>query len=208
MLPPAGVGSRRALNDRALGRQAIETMRAKQKPDSFRAYRAAQLGQQPSELVQLIGELYQLSGENRRFLSARLGDPSKQLEEYRQVVADAMSPDLLRKGAKVRIAEAKQAITHYERATGDQAGTLDLMVTFVEQGTALAAEVGYGDQAFFLSLESMLSRALARFSKSPPEVVHAIAPRLLDLPEAARDIGWGYGDYVADAVAAALGRAR
>lgn len=186
----------------------METMRAKQKPDGFRTYRAALLGRQPSELVQLIGELFRLSGENRRFLSARLGDPSHPLEEYRQVITDAMFPDLLRTGAKVRIAEAKQAIAHYERATGDDSGTLDLMLTFVERGTALAAEVGYEGEAFFSSLESMLSRALAKFSKCPPGVVQAIEPRLLDLREVARHVGWGYGDFVADAVAGALGRAR
>jgi hypothetical protein len=183
-------------------------MEAKHKPDGFRAYRARLLKQRPAELVQLIGELYRLSRENRRFLSARLGDGSKQTEEYRQLVADAMFPDPLRKGAEVRIAEAKKAISQYERATGDGAGTLDLMLTFVEQGTAFAADVGYGDDAFFSSLESMLSRTLERFRKSPRDIQKAITPRLLDLPGEARDIGWGYGDFVADAVAHAVPEAR
>jgi hypothetical protein len=78
------------------------------------------------------------------------------------------------------------------------------MLIFVEQGTAFAADVGYGDDAFFSSLENMLSRTLERFQKSPPDIQQAIKPRLLDLPGAARDIGWGYGDFVADAVADAV----
>lgn len=182
-------------------------MKAKQKPDGFRTYRATLLKQRPAELVQLIGELYQLSRENRRFLSARLGNGTKQAEEYRQLVADAMCPDPLRKGAAVRIAEAKKAISQYERATADGAGTLGLMLTFVEQGTAFAADVGYGDDAFFSSLESMLSRTLERFRKSPLDVQQTIKPRLLALPGAARNIGWGYGDFVADAIAGLLGEA-
>jgi hypothetical protein len=172
--------------------------------NGFRAYRATLLKHGAAELVQLIGELYRLSRENRQFLSARLGDGSKHMDAYRQLVADALFPDPLRKGAKVRIADAKKAIGQYERATGDGAGTLDLMLTFVEQGTAFAADVGYGDDGFFSSLENMLSRTLERFRKSPSNIQDAIKLRLLALPGAARDIGWGYGDFVADAVAHGL----
>jgi hypothetical protein len=178
-------------------------MGAKQKADGFRALRASPLGQRQSELVQLIGELYQLSDQNRRFLSARFGDRQNQIEEYRQKVVEAMFPDILRKGAKVRVADAKQAITEYQRATKDGIGTLDLMMTFVEEGTAFAAEFGYGDDAFFASLERMLSSVLEQYRANPAAVADVIEPRLLHLRELARDIGWGYGDAVADAVATA-----
>src|ERR1039457_4011355 len=87
-------------------------------------------------------------------------DRSKQLPVYRQFVADCLWPDPLRKRAKVQIAEAKRAISQYERATGDAAGTAELMLTFVEQGTGFAADLGYGDEDFFSSLEGMLARAL------------------------------------------------
>jgi len=42
------------------------------------------------------------------------------------------------------------------------------MLIFVEKRTAFAADVGYGDDAFFSSLENMLSRTLERFQHSPP----------------------------------------
>ena len=179
-------------------------MEARQKREGFAAFRASLSKQSSAQLVQLIGELYQLSRENQRFLLARLGEPATQLGVYRQLVTDAMFPDPLRKGAEVRIADAKRAISQYERATRDGAGTLELMLTFVEQGTAFGADVGYGDDGFFSSLERMLSRTLERFRKSASEIQQAIKPRLLDLPRAARDIGWGYGDFVADAVAQAV----
>ncbi len=182
------------------------TMSAKQKVDGFRTLRASLLDQRQSELVQLIGELYQLCDQNRRFLSARFGDRQNQLEKYRQKVVEAMFPDVLRKGAKVRVADARQAIAEYQRATRDAAGTLDLMMTFVEEGTAFAAEFGYGDDAFFASLGRMLSSVLEQFRTSPATVGDVIEPRLLDLRELARDIGWGYGDAVADAVAGATRR--
>jgi hypothetical protein len=117
------------------------------------------LNQQPTQLVSLIGELYRLSKENRRFVEARLGEAPQQLPVYRQLVADCLRPDPIRKGSKVRIAEAKRAISQYERATGDAAGTVELMLTFVEQETKFAADLGCGDEDFFSSLEGVLSRA-------------------------------------------------
>jgi hypothetical protein len=120
----------------------------------FAKIRSTLLRQQPVQLIRVIGELYRLSKENQRFLEARFADASKQLHAYRRLVADCLFPDPLRKGAKVRIVEAKRAISQYERATGDTAGTVDLMLTFVERGTSFAGDLGYGEDAFFISLEN------------------------------------------------------
>jgi hypothetical protein len=109
------------------------TMGATSQSEGFGKIRGSLLKQQRPHLVNLIGELYRLSRENRRFLEARLGEADKQLPLYRQLVTDCLFPDPLRKGAKVRIAEAKRIIGQYERATGDAAGTADLMLTFVER---------------------------------------------------------------------------
>jgi len=76
----------------------------------FGRIRSALLKQQPTQLVRLIGELYRLSRENQRFLEARLGGGPQQLPGYQQLVADCLWPDPLRKGAKLRIVEAKRAI--------------------------------------------------------------------------------------------------
>jgi hypothetical protein len=179
-------------------------MEPRQKKDGFRSLRTILLNKRSTELVRLIGELYGLSRENQRFLSARLGDPAKQKESYKRIVAEAMFPDPLRKGAEVRIADAKKAISQYERAAGDDAGTIDLMLTFVEEGTAFATDLGYGDDAFFSSLENMLSRTLERLGESSPAIRQTIQPRLVSLRNASRGIGWGYGDFVADAVARAV----
>lgn len=100
----------------------------------------------------------------------------KQLPLYRQLVIDCLFPDPLRKDAKVRIAEAKRMISHYERATGDAVGTTDLMLTFVEQGSALAADLGYGNEGFFAALEGMLSRILQTLRRGTGEIRRTIRP--------------------------------
>jgi hypothetical protein len=119
-------------------------MPAKSSSVGFGRIRSTLLKQRPTHLVRLIGELYRLSRENQRFLEARLGEAPQQLARYQQLVADCLSPDPFRKSAKVRIAEAKRAISQYQRATRDDAGTVDLMLIFVEQGTGFALDVGYG----------------------------------------------------------------
>jgi len=155
----------------------------------FGRIRSTLLRQQPRQLVSLIGELYRLSSENQRFLEAQLGNASKQLGTYRRLVADCLFPDPLRKDAKVRISEAKRAVSQYARATGDTAGTVDLMLAFVEAGTAFAAYLGYGEDSFFSALENMLSSALTLLRRGSEELRQSMRPRLVRLSAAARDLG-------------------
>ena len=49
----------------------------------------------------------------------------------------------------MRISEAKRAVSQYERASGDAAGTVDLMLLLVETGTAFAADLRAAKIGFF-----------------------------------------------------------
>src|SRR6266508_6865516 len=173
---------------------------ASMRSGGFGGLRARLVRQAPGSLVRLIGELYRLSDENRRFLHSRLDNPAIQLPRYRQLVAEALWPDPLRKNSKIRIADAKKTISQYQRATGDVAGTLDLMLTFVENGTGFAADIGYGDDQLFSSLQTLLSRAVEMLSQLGEGLREAMRPRLVHLRAIARNIGWGYGDFVVDVV--------
>jgi hypothetical protein len=178
-------------------------MGAKSKTGGFGKLRSTLLKRQPAQLVQIIGELYRLSRENKRFLEARLDEPQKQLPAYRQLVTECLFPDPLR-STKIRIVEAKRAISQYERATRDMTGTADLMLTFVESGTAYALDLGYGGEGFFSSLSSMLSRVLDAWHHGSEELRRSLETRLLRLSSSACTIGWGYGDFVEDAITEAL----
>jgi hypothetical protein len=70
-------------------------------------------------------------------------------------VEDAIFPDPF--GSKpVRVREAERLIRHYRLSTGDQVGVVDLMLAMVEAGTEQAADLGYGDDAYFGSLARVL----------------------------------------------------
>jgi hypothetical protein len=167
-------------------------------PRAFGTIRRTLQRMLPRELVLLIGELYSLSPENRRFLQSRFGDRSKQLADCRKLIADCMFPDVFRKDSRVRITDAKRAISQYQQATGDSAGTIELMLTFVEQGTELALDIGYEGASFFSALENMLSRAvnLLRMGK----LKQGTKDRLLRLADSSRPIGWGFGFFVDDQI--------
>jgi hypothetical protein len=90
-------------------------------------------------LVSLLGELYDASAANRRFLHSRLTHDSRAIEEYRRLVADAIYPDPF-STRRVSVREAAAAIVEYRRATAS--GTVDLMLTFVEAGTEQAGSSG------------------------------------------------------------------
>jgi hypothetical protein len=152
-------------------------------------------------LVSLIGDLYDANAANRRFLHSRLAPGDNSIEEYHRLVADAIYPDPLSR-RQISVRDAGAVITEYKRSTGDTAGTIDLMLTFIEAGTEQAADLGYGDDAYFSALENKLQAIVKAFEEMPANVKAAVVARLTRIRDRAKGIGWGYGDFVSDVVAA------
>jgi len=100
----------------------------------------------------LLPDLYDASETNRRFLQTRYAPFAGVLENYRRLVSEAVAPDPFSR-QPVRLRDATAAITEYRRATGDVAGCIDLMLEFVEAGTAQTADGGGGDDAYFSAPE-------------------------------------------------------
>jgi hypothetical protein len=104
-------------------------------------------------LLGLVHDLYEASEGNRRFLQARFLSSAAAIEKYRRLILAAVFPDPLSQ-RPIRLRDAIAAITEYRRSTGDVAGSVDLMLTFVEAGTEQAVDLGYGDDAYFSALET------------------------------------------------------
>ncbi len=150
-------------------------------------------------LLELIRDLYEASAVNRRFLDARLLGSESAIEEYRQLVADAVFPDPFSRNP-IRLRDATAAITEYRRSTGNLAGTVDLMLTFIEAGTEQAADLGYGDDAYFAALERKVDEVVKSLPALPADVQAQAIARLVRVRDRAKQIGWGYGDYLDDVV--------
>ncbi|MEX1128064.1 MAG: hypothetical protein WEB50_05835 [Vicinamibacterales bacterium] len=157
-------------------------------------------------LVSLLGDLYAASVANRRFLHSRLTPGSRAIEEYRRRVADAIYPDPFSK-RRVSVRDAAAAIVEYRRSTGDAAGTVDLMLTFVEAGTEQAADLGYGDEAYFDSLQIRLDAVAKGFDRLHADTRAKVRARLGRIQVRAQNVGWGFSDAVDDVVHALDARA-
>ena len=152
-----------------------------------------------AELVALVRDLYDLSQENRDFLNTRYLTSEDRLGTYKETLDEALYPDVY-KNKPVRIAAAKKALSQYTKATNDEAGTLELMVYFVERGNQFTVEFGDIDEAFYSAMESMFKRVLQTLKRSAPEVRESFLPRLTAIRDTARNIGWGYYDFLCDAL--------
>lgn len=122
------------------------------------------------------------------------------IETYRQRVIAAFFPEQFHEGLPA-LWEGERAISDYRRLTGDMAGTLDLMLTYVETGTRFTNTYGDIDESFYESLELTLDN-FANLLLAHPEFYaeKEIAQRLMSLERDVFGIGWGYGDNVSDRI--------
>ena len=154
----------------------------------------------PERLVELLKGLHDLSPQNKAWLHARVlpvGQNTAYLEECRQKVIKLIYNQARYLPDMPRFREAKKIISDYKAATQDLAGTLDLMLTYVEGGHAFTNDFGDIDEPFYDKLINMLGRFAFELKNSPAhrELYDRFRQRLLNMNSTA-DIGWGYGDFV------------
>jgi hypothetical protein len=152
-------------------------------------------------LIALVKDLYDASPDNRDFLRARFQaeeNAGTALEKYRRKIVEQFFP--ARGDGKLKLAEARKAIRDYRKATGNLAGTIDLMLTYVENGTEFTHQFGDINESFYNSLESVLNEMAQLLMREGSELYPQFRERLQRLATHADGIGWGYGDALRDQV--------
>ena len=152
-------------------------------------------------LIALVKDLHDASPDNRDFLLARFQaeeGAGAALEKYRRKIVEQFLP--ARGDGKLKLAEARKAIRDYRRATGNLTGTIDLMLTYVENGTEFTHEFGDINESFYNSLESVLNEMAQLLMREGTELYPRFRERIRRLATLADGIGWGYGDAVRDQV--------
>lgn len=151
-------------------------------------------------LIRLLKQIYDASTANQAFFVSQLLKEqvtTEMREPYRQRIIHQFFPN--RGFGKLDLRVARQAIRDYRRATQDIAGTLDLMLTYVEQGTRFTNEFGDIEESFYNSMESVLGEA-AKLVTSHPDLYDQFRGRFIGLKRATNGIGWGYHDAVTEIV--------
>lgn len=154
------------------------------------------------ELIEALKDLFDHSADNRTFLAYRFldqGDGGEALEKCRKRIVDQFFPK--RGFGKLNLKDARSAIREYRKATSDLAGTLELMMTYVEQGTEFTNSYGDIEESFYNSMESVLGELcdILRSAEGQP-FYPRFQERLLVLVDQTSGIGWGYGDGVDEIV--------
>ena len=150
----------------------------------------------------MLRDLFKSSDTVRAFLSNHFlpqGDGGETLAKYRKRVIDPFYP--ARGFGKLNLREARRAIREYHKGTGDAAGTIELLLTYVESGTRFTNDYGDINESFYISLESALGE-MADLLKTPEGVrlYPQFQERIVALAKSASGIGWGYGDAVAEII--------
>lgn len=152
-------------------------------------------------LLALIKDLHDASATNRDFLRARFQAEDaggEALEKYRARIVEQFFP---RRGfGKLKLAEARKAIRAYRKATGNIAGTIDLMLTYVENGTDFTSQFGDINAAYYNSLESVMNEMSQLLCQQGAELYPGFRERIRHLESHAELLGWGYGDYLREQV--------
>jgi hypothetical protein len=87
-----------------------------------------------------------------------------------------------------------KAIRDYRKATGNLEGTIDLMLTCVENSTEFTREFGDINESFYNSLESVLNEMAQLLMEEVRKFYPKFLERVQRLAACADGIGWGYGD--------------
>ena len=151
------------------------------------------------ELINLVGDLYSVNRDNRNFLEARFASASS-LESYKKIIHNALYPDVMKTESPISFVAARKAISDYNKATGDQGGTLELMVYAVECGNAFTVEYGDIDERFYDNLESLFNKTVKFLTPLDQKIIDEYLPRMTAVVESAKGIGWGYYDGISDAL--------
>jgi len=159
-------------------------------------------GWDTAQFMRLLKDLDDSSTENRAFLDARVQGESgggAALETYRRRVIEPFFP---RRGfGKLKLGDARKAIRDYRKATGDVAGTAELLMTYVESGAQFTHQYGDIDERFYNSIEAALGELAELLKGEGRELYPLFAERLADVEQLTDGIGWGFHDFIADVVA-------
>ncbi len=146
-----------------------------------------------TQLLELIGDLYRLSENNKEFFHARFSLSEDPLESYKRIIQDAIHP-YLEDNETLDIGRAEDAIERYSKAIDDVKGETELMVFFVECGNNFTLSYGDIDDEFYDSVLRMYEKTIQNVTELPTEEQKVFKERLHEIMDSASGIGWGYHD--------------
>jgi hypothetical protein len=146
------------------------------------------------ELINLISDLYKKNKSVKEFLDFYANPNERVLhEKYKDKIFESFYP---LRGDKLKLKEAKQAISDFKKIGGSPELIADLMLFYVETGVQYTIDFGDINEAFYLSIEKTYHAALTLMEKE--NILEKFLKRVSNVVADSANIGWGFHDYLAD----------
>ncbi|PMC35752.1 hypothetical protein CJ195_18415 [Bacillus sp. UMB0899] len=150
------------------------------------------------ELVQLISDLYKMNSDVKDYLSIQFGGGEIVQELYKKAKMKIQDEFFPQRGMpKLRLTEAKKAITDFKKMAGDSDQVIDLMLFYVEMGTEYTNAYGGIDDRFYTSMLSMYDKVAVACDKDE-QLYLKLKDRLYSCVSMADGIGWGFHDTLCE----------
>ena len=149
-----------------------------------------------AELIQEFEIIYNQCEAVREYYHARLTQDGQRelLEKYKTLVTNEFFP---RRGmGKLRLGEARKAISTFRKLSSNTIDSADIMLHFVEQGVRFTKEYGDIYESFYTSMENMYEQA-ARFVIGEG-FTELFISRFQKIVHDTKDFGWGFYDTLGD----------
>jgi len=162
----------------------------------------------------LVLDLYKLAPENRAFLAACIGDEDASVELLDGYKAKITAQFVSRGGPRLNggcdLALCRRLIKEYRRVTTapemlggfDIRGTIELGLHYIEVGTDYVNEIGWDEERPYTSMGAVAAETSKLCEdKSGQKWAGVFLPRVRAVAKAAHNIGYGFGDDLADMAA-------
>ncbi|GIN87530.1 hypothetical protein J6TS2_39160 [Heyndrickxia sporothermodurans] len=148
------------------------------------------------ELIQLIADLYKTNKDVQSYLSVHFLGEEAVLELYNQTKKSIENEFFPEKGfGKLRLNQAKNAISHFNTLTKDELRTTDLMLYYVEQGVEFTNTFGDINDSFYTSIEKMYEKVTSMCQKEE-SYYQTFEDRIKQVVIDTDGIGWGFHEQL------------
>lgn len=159
----------------------------KKKKANIKAYLA---GFTKEQLIEQIIELNKKYKDVKSYYHFFLNpDSSKQSDKVKTAILHCFFPT---RGYKLRLKDARKAVSDFKKLSPDEASLLDVMLYYVECGVDFTNDFGDIDEPFYSSVARMFAQAgVLYIHMAKNKDVHDRAEKIMNDTSG---IGWGFHD--------------
>ena len=154
-----------------------------------------------SGLIDLIHRIYESDADIQQALAAKFIPSDPRINRIRKRIGNLVYPDPLGT-LPIRAGDVLKTIKKFYMVSEDPCATSALLLDGIEAGTAQATDLGIEDETYFNTLGEMVRMLVTLQAELPRRDQRTIRDGLVRIYKTGKDVGWGHGEQLAEAVKA------